>query len=338
VRFWFLREEFDRLFPKDVVDWMIANGGNAKQSKARRTTRSRRRPAARARRHPHEPELPAARQRRALARTGRRACAPNPTSNAPQHDRDLGDRQHRPTRDRRHPHPIEHRGDAPVWFSDGGIGSNFPIHSVRRRLPLWPTFAIDLVYPGVDDTTIDRTGASSCPSATHRAGNAPTNASATATPRAPSPASCSASSPPCRTGATSCSHRAPGQRDRIVHIALQGDEGGLNLDMPQAVLERIAAQGTAAGERFNAFSFENHYWIRWRNLASGCSATRDKSRARTIPKLRIPDYAAAYALPETPDAEPPSYPYTDYFQRNEVARLLLQLVHQGEAWATCNPT
>ncbi|PAM50680.1 hypothetical protein CEJ63_22415, partial [Acinetobacter baumannii] len=29
--------------------------------------------------------------------------------------------------------------------------------------------------------------------------------------------------------------RAPGYRDRIVHVSLQGDEGGMNLDMPQAV-------------------------------------------------------------------------------------------------------
>lgn len=30
--------------------------------------------------------------------------------------------------------------------------------------------------------------------------------------------------------------RAPGYRDRIVHVSLQGDEGGMNLDMPQEVL------------------------------------------------------------------------------------------------------
>src|SRR6185503_19561958 len=37
------------------------------------------------------------------------------------------------------------------WFSDGGISSNFPIHLFDAPLPLWPTFAIDLLYPKSDD-------------------------------------------------------------------------------------------------------------------------------------------------------------------------------------------
>ena len=131
--------------------------------------------------------------------------------------------------------------------------------------------------------------------------------------------------------------RAPGQRDVHDAVALEGDEGGMNLDMPQAVLERIAGKGTAAGECFNAFSFDNHYWIRWRNLASGLQRHTLQVARTHDHTLRIPEYATAYALPESPEATPPSYPFTDYFQRNESARLLLQLVHQGEAWADMQP-
>src|SRR5262249_45690811 len=30
------------------------------------------------------------------------------------------------------------------WFSDGGIGSNFPVHFFDSGFPRWPTFAINL--------------------------------------------------------------------------------------------------------------------------------------------------------------------------------------------------
>ena len=31
-----------------------------------------------------------------------------------------------------------------VWFADGGICSNLPVHFFDRALPRWPTFALDL--------------------------------------------------------------------------------------------------------------------------------------------------------------------------------------------------
>jgi hypothetical protein len=37
------------------------------------------------------------------------------------------------------------------WFSDGGVSSNFPVHLFDGPLPLWPTFAIDLIYPDTAD-------------------------------------------------------------------------------------------------------------------------------------------------------------------------------------------
>ena len=38
------------------------------------------------------------------------------------------------------------------WFSDGGVSSNFPIHLFDGPLPVWPTFAINLVYPDTADS------------------------------------------------------------------------------------------------------------------------------------------------------------------------------------------
>jgi hypothetical protein len=63
--------------------------------------------------------------------------------------------------------------------------------------------------------------------------------------------------------------RAPGHRDRIVRIGLSAEEGGLNLDMPQQVLTSIAGKGADAARLIlDEFSFDNHFWVRYRNAAS----------------------------------------------------------------------
>jgi hypothetical protein len=76
---------------------------------------------------------------------------------------------------------------------------------------------------------------------------------------------------------------APGVRDRVVHIALREDEGGLNLDMNSKVIEDLDLPGRAAGllisARFdpsakvdpetgssNQQGFPNHRWVRCRNF------------------------------------------------------------------------
>jgi hypothetical protein len=41
--------------------------------------------------------------------------------------------------------------------------------------------------------------------------------------------------------------RAPGYRDRIVHIRIGPEEGGMNLDMPRDVVEPLTQRGTFSG-------------------------------------------------------------------------------------------
>jgi hypothetical protein len=79
----------------------------------------------------------------------------------------------------------------------------------------------------------------------------------------------------------------PGYRDRIVTVFLDSDEGGLNLDMPPAVLERLKNRGAAAGaliaSRFEAPSqlspvkppapgWENQRWLRCRSTMGALKA------------------------------------------------------------------
>jgi len=40
----------------------------------------------------------------------------------------------------------------------------------------------------------------------------------------------------------------PGYRDRVVHVKLAEDEGGLNLSMPPKIIEALGERGERAGE------------------------------------------------------------------------------------------
>ncbi|HEY5348675.1 MAG TPA: hypothetical protein VIJ64_03050 [Candidatus Lustribacter sp.] len=169
----------------------------------------------------------------------------------------------------------------PCWFSDGGISSNFPVTLFDSALPRWPTFAIDLepFPPGRKRDADERCNVSL-------------------------PLSDNEGRQPGFTRFTSVSgflmavmnamqnwndttqSVLPGYRDRIVTVFLDDDEGGLNLDMPANVLQRLKQRGTAAGallaERFEAPSvltpgpgvmgWENHRWLRFRTALGALQA------------------------------------------------------------------
>jgi hypothetical protein len=139
-----------------------------------------------------------------------------------------------------------------VWFSDGGISSNMPLHFFDELLPLHPTFAINLkqahpLYPITDPATCGSDGRVFLPDSnlggTRRYWAPPDDAT-----------------PAGLFGffgdivATMQSWRDeilfpyPGYRDRIVQISLREGEGGLNLNMAQPVVDALSAAGACAGE------------------------------------------------------------------------------------------
>ena len=69
--------------------------------------------------------------------------------------------------------------------------------------------------------------------------------------------------------------RVPGYRDRVAHISLAADEGGLNLDMPAELVERLVGRGGVAGSRLSCrftgrdtesvLDWDNHRWVRYRS-------------------------------------------------------------------------
>jgi hypothetical protein len=98
--------------------------------------------------------------------------------------------------------------------------------------------------------------------------------------------------------------KLPGFRDRVVEIWLRSDEGGLNLDMPKEVIERLIRRGSEAGalirDRFadtapnDPMSWDGHRWVRLRSAMAGlseyllefkCSADRDSEHERSLKEL-----------------------------------------------------
>ncbi|WP_296596608.1 patatin-like phospholipase family protein [Phenylobacterium sp.] len=139
-----------------------------------------------------------------------------------------------------------------ILFSDGGITSNFPVHFFDRLFPERPTFALSL-------------------DALH----SPT-APLISMPQAPADGAFS----PIRSfegvggfvGAILGAAKdwqdemmsvMPGQRQRVVRIRLDKDEGGLNLNMPVELSEELMARGGEAGREIcTSFNFDEHRYRR----------------------------------------------------------------------------
>jgi hypothetical protein len=131
--------------------------------------------------------------------------------------------------------------------------------------------------------------------------------------------------------------RAPGYRDRIVHVSLGGGEGGLNLNMKQEVLDAIARRGAAAGERLKSFTFDNTYWIRWRNAASALQRYTISIAAADQCLPKIAAYQSAYATARTGKPAPPSYRFSSGDTREAAHKLLAELISRGAEWEDLGP-
>lgn len=244
-----------------------------------------------------------------------------------------------------------------VWFSDGGLTSNFPIHFFDSPIPARPTFCLDLVdfdAEAPEAETIDaeaglpedaapavaRPGVQTKPiTQQHAPERTAKNRPEVPTKDDPKPGDTvwgfvlmtrgnsfapvpfTAFDAGAGIGLASFLKTlvntarfwsdnqllvAPGVRDRVVHIALRNDEGGLDLDMNAKVIADLDLRGRAAGllisARFdpsaatdpetgepNCQIFANHRWVRYRIfMAAFEDLTRRFAAAR-----RASDAAAA---------------------------------------------
>jgi hypothetical protein len=156
-------------------------------------------------------------------------------------------------------------------FSDGGLSSNFPIHFFDRMLPNSPTFAISL------DDFDKRRVPKDLAELAERDPNDPnvrvwlpkTDHAGSGLLIPTSPINgvfgfVSRIIDAAKDWQDSLQSTLPGYRDRIVHVYLEPDEGGLNLAMPRDLVVRLGAYGAKAGEDLRTqFNLSEHRWRRF---------------------------------------------------------------------------
>ena len=252
--FYFREADFLRLFPKDVVDWMKSHAGPETGERAGDEFL----------RWPAPKDLPV------VVGTRLSLSFPLLISAVPLYAIDF---------DR----PEGERKPEPCWFSDGGISSNFPVHFFDAPLPGWPTFAINLRSFAARPTTDEevwmpkenKEGRQEWWNRFEGRGTAGFLGSIVEA---------------MQNWQDNTQMRMPGYRDRVAHVGLGPDEGGLNLAMPPERIAALSGRGKKAGETLAArftpgspekLNWDNHRWVRFRSTM----ATLEELFAKLAKKL-----------------------------------------------------
>lgn len=247
-----------------------------------------------------------------------------------------------------------------VWFSDGGITSNFPIHRFDSLYPQWPTLGVSLA--GTDKSGVpDHPGL--------RDPNLPEEERLIFLPKRPSDGVLDRRNPfdsqdsavrdllgflmaifeSAQNWHDNSFMKLPGYRDRAAEVFMQPGEGGLELSMPPELVRRLAARGQVAGrliaERFAAdapgepMSWDGHRWTRFR---SGMAGLLTELRALHLSVQAAP-MAGGRRLDEwlSGSEEPPVHKYprnnTGVQQRQADEAALRELMDLLDRWASRTP-
>ena len=225
-------------------------------------------------------------------------------------------------------------------FSDGGLSNNFPIQFFDRMLPNSPTFGISLddfnekrvpedirkQYPRDDDP--------------HQRVWLPKTTSAGSGVLIPGEpldgivAFFSRLIDAAKDWQDNLQSTLPGYRDRIVHVGLEPNEGGLNINMPRDLVRRLGNYGALAGvDMRDEFDLDEHRWRRFLVAMDRMDHTLDEIAAAYNGQGGIESFAAflnRYPNPPNPVS------YKDA-ARNHLATLrvrvgeLAELSHRWDA-------
>lgn len=173
-----------------------------------------------------------------------------------------------------------------LWFSDGGITSNFPVHFFDAPLPRWPSVSLNLgQHP-------DRSP--------HQDVSLPQDWDADATPVESLT----------RTGVSlvagvfftamkwrdQMQSAMPGYRNRIAQVRTREGEGGANLFMTRERVASLALRGALAGARLRVRFADESQWNRFRWLRLRI-AVGNVERLRALTGERRGFYADAFSGP-----------------------------------------
>lgn len=239
-----------------------------------------------------------------------------------------------------------------LWFSDGGICSNFPIGCFDSPLPRWPTFGINLQPASTVTCALTERPAAAFVTLPPPVGDVPSIGNfigdavwaPTGVTEQEDPFKCIANFANAiintmQNWQDNLQAGAPGFRDRIVTVALCPDEGGLNLNMAPALIAALSARGTQAasllvdppvpGSSQRSFDFSQHIFTRFR-----------------ITLCALQDYLQeldmSYGSPLPQDSQgwsyikgtniPPHYKWAHPNIRDKAAQALVELQDLIQAW------
>lgn len=241
----------------------------------------------------------------------------------------------------------EHRTQRDVlsrfWFSDGGICSNFPIHFFDAPLPRWPTFAINLV--GAPEGTSQADLAKPwMPANNHEGIREPFTEFDTRGGIKSVAGFLSAIINTMQNWSDNTLSRMPGFRDRIAHVGLTSQEGGLNLQMPNARIAALNERGVNAGiefvERFGTeqkapMNWSNHRWVRLRTMLSSVGEImRAVDHGCEDPEPGDQNYEDW--VRSTPVGSAPSYQWKNNEQRELALETIRRFRASAKIWMTQN--
>jgi hypothetical protein len=137
------------------------------------------------------------------------------------------------------------------WFSDGGISSNFPMHLFDGLVPSWPTFGIDLEpkFAGREMVFLPLDYSQGY-------GERWDNFDAARASASRFGGFLSAIVGTMQNWNDNSLARMPGVRDRIARVRLNPDEGGLNLNMDAAIIDKVAKRGQDAATKLISRFFD----------------------------------------------------------------------------------
>ena len=169
-------------------------------------------------------------------------------------------------------------GEAPAlercWFSDGGISSNFPVHFFDGLLPERPTFGINLrpFHPDFPKDEHDESKNVWFPTRSRQA------LAPTWNPIGSLVAFLGSIIRTMQNWQDNTQMRLPGYRDRVVHVYLTEEEGGLNLAMPPERVTALTRRGEAAGQAVQNLDWDGHRWTRFRTAMAQIQEKLDRMK------------------------------------------------------------
>ena len=171
----------------------------------------------------------------------------------------------------------ENRVPERSWFSDGGICSNFPVHFFDSPLPGRPTFALNLreFHPDYPRSEEDEAENSWVPTSNGDGQSEWWNRFDASAGLTSILGFVGAITDAMQNWVDNGQLKVPGYRDRVVHVSLDTEEGGLNLNMSPDVIRRLGVRGQLAAaklaRRFSpdgdgtVLTWDNHRWVRYRS-------------------------------------------------------------------------